>query len=176
MNDTLITRIDGFITSAIIELFTSYGLHLETTKVPEPAVVDPFASTIGFTSKSIVGALVLTASRDLAERSFPPYLKKGAMDDAIIADWTGELSNQALGRLKNRFCSAGVEIELSTPSVFTGKDLRHFVNSAQLYRRHLFWGGSALLVEFLAELDVAFELGDAADPESPTIEGEALFF
>lgn len=95
----------------------------------------------------------------------------------MIADWTGELSNQLLGHLKKRFSAVGIDIALSTPTVFAGEGLRHFSRPSPLLRRLLFVGGGALLVEFQAEFGSDFEIGEAgADQEASLPEGEALFF
>lgn len=177
MNAESLSRIDGFLSSAVIELFSSHGLKLAEIGYRGQGVDVPFASTIGFTSPKLIGVLVLTASRALVERSLPASLRRGTPSDEIIADWTGELSNQALGRLKNRFYAVGIEIALSTPTVFAGKELRHFSQPSTLYRSLLFEGEGSLLAEFQADCESSLEIGEVepGKEESPP-EGEALFF
>jgi CheY-specific phosphatase CheX len=177
MNAESLSRIDSFLSSAIAELFASHGLSLKEIEYRGQGIDVPFASTIGFTSAQLVGVLVLTLCRDLAERSLPANLKNGEVADEIIADWTGELSNQALGRLKNRFYSSGVEITLSTPTVFAGKELRHFSQPSVIYRSIMFEGDGILLAEFQADYAEGFEIGEAATTaEEIPPEGEVLFF
>jgi CheY-specific phosphatase CheX len=137
---------------------------------------NPLTATIGFTSINLRGLLVLTVERALAAQSLPPNLRQGQPGDEIVADWTGELSNQLLGRLKSRFRPAGIDISLSTPIVFMGKEMRHFSNATPI-QRMLFLSEGRILVEIQANYDRDFELieeGENPEPSQP--EGEALFF
>lgn len=172
-----VSRIDGFLASSTVELFASHGVAVHEVDYRHQGIDEPFASTIGFTAERILGVLVLTVSRGLAEASLPASLRVPGVADEIVADWAGELSNQFLGRLKNRFYAAGVEIALSTPTVFAGKELRHFAQPSPLYRSLYFEGAGSLLVEFQADYGEDFELGEEAEgrDEGPP-EGEALFF
>jgi hypothetical protein len=177
MNAESLSRMDGFLTSSVVELFASHGLRLKETEYRGQGVDIPFASTIGFTSPNLVGVLVLTASREIVERSLPANLKQGKPSDAIIADWTGELSNQVLGRLKNRFYAVGIEIALSTPTVFAGKELKHFFQPSAVYRSIMFQGDGSVFAELQADCAPDFEIGEevGGGAKAPP-EGEALFF
>jgi CheY-specific phosphatase CheX len=177
MNAESLSRIDGFLSSSIKDLFASHGLKLTEVEYRGQGIDVPFASTIGFTSPRLVGVLVITASRDLAERSLPEGLRKAKHTDEMIADWTGELSNQALGRLKNRLYAVGIEIALSTPTVFAGKELRHFFQPSATYRSLMFEGDGTLFAEFQANCEDGFEIGEEMEiDEAAPPEGEALFF
>jgi CheY-specific phosphatase CheX len=179
VNAQSLSRIDGFLSSSVMDLFRSHGLKLVETEYRAQGIEIPFASTIGFTSSTLSGVLVLTASRELAERSLPANLRKGGTpSDAIVADWTGELSNQTLGRLKNRFYAVGIEIALSTPTVFAGKELRHFFQASAVSRSIMFTGDGTVFVELQADCAEDLEIGEekAGGGESATPEGEALFF
>jgi chemotaxis protein CheX len=139
-------------------------------------VENPLTATIGFTSDNLRGLLVLTLGRSLAAQSLPPNLREGKPSDEIVADWTGELSNQMLGRLKNRFRAVGIDISLSTPIVFMGKEMRHFINVSPI-QRMLYFSEGSILIEIQANYEKDFELpeeNEAPEPSQP--EGEALFF
>jgi chemotaxis protein CheX len=176
LNQESLQRIDGFLASSTQDLFASHGMEIEASLQKRTDVENPLTATIGFTSSNLRGLLVLTLEWDLAAQSLPPNLRQGKPGDAIVADWTGELSNQMLGRLKNRFRTAGIDISLSTPIVFMGKEMRHFMNPAPIHRALGFAEGR-ILVELQASFDKDFEIeeSDAAFEPEP-IEGEALFF
>jgi CheY-specific phosphatase CheX len=177
MNPESLARIDTFLVQSAMELFASHGVRISEAKTSGEAIEEPFASTIGFTASSMVGVLVLTMGRDLAGGSLPANLRSASPTTELLADWAGELSNQMLGRLKNRFHSVGVEISLSTPTVFAGRDLKHFAHPSPLYRSLHFGGAGRLLVEFQADYERDFEIGEAvakADEGPP--EGEVMFF
>lgn len=172
-----LARIDSFLVSSAKDLLASHGVDLEEAGFRAEGIEEPYASTIGFTAQGHRGVLVLTASRSLAVLSLPPSLRAGEVPEALIADWTGELSNQMLGRLKNQFHSVGIDIALSTPTVFAGKELRHLALASPITRTILLKGGGFLLVEFQADFDEDFEIpeGGAGAGEAPA-EGEVLFF
>lgn len=177
MKPESLARLDFFLASAAKDLLASHGVILEEAGFRAEGIEEPYASTIGFTAQGHRGVLVLTASRSLAVQSLPPSLRAGEVPEALIADWTGELSNQILGRIKNHFHDAGIEIALSTPTVFAGKELRHLALASPITRTILLKGEGSLLVEFQADFDEGFEIpeGGAGAGEAPA-EGEVLFF
>lgn len=177
MNAESHARIDAFLSAAATELFSSHGSSVRPAHGTASALEDPFVSTIGFTAKSIRGVLVLSVERGLAHKSMPPSLAGGDQKPEILADWTGELSNQMLGRLKNKLITVGVEIALSTPMVFFGRDLRHVSHKLPLSRSMGFEGDGRLFLEFQADFDQGFEIGEptGVEEERPP-EGEILFF
>jgi CheY-specific phosphatase CheX len=176
MNPESLQRIDGFLTSSTQDLFRANGIDIAPNSQKRADVDSPLTATIGFTSPNLRGLLVLTLDRGLAARSLPPNLGKEKPGDVIVADWTGELSNQLLGRLKNRFHATGIDISLSTPIVFMGKEMRHFTNQSPIHRM-LFFADGRVLVELQANFDRDFEIEeDSEDLEPSQPEGEALFF
>jgi len=176
LNAESLSRLDEYLESSAKQLFDSNGIQIEA--VAEGEIDTPFASTIGFTSPRLRGALVLSLSRELVAASLPANLRAGDPNLGILADWTGELSNQLLGRLKNRLCAAGIDIALSTPIVFFGKEMRNVSHRPPLYRALRFKSGSGRgSAEFQAEFAADLELVEAGlQNESATPEGEALFF
>jgi hypothetical protein len=98
--------------------------------------------------------------------------------DAQIADWTGELSNQLLGRIKNKLLSHGAVLEMSTPTVFFGRELARKDTSSNI-RRHLVFrhGTEPLLVTFDAVAAAGVELSPSVATDEPGIaEGELALF
>ena len=176
MNPESLQRIDGFLASSTHDLFKAIGIEIAPNTQKRADVESPLTATIGFTSADLRGLLVLTLDRGLAARSLPPNLSKEEPGDGIVADWTGELSNQLLGRLKNKFHAAGIGISLSTPIVFMGKEMRHFTNASPIHRM-LFFDEGRILVELQANYDKDFEISEASESLEPSQpEGEALFF
>jgi CheY-specific phosphatase CheX len=177
MNQESFGRMDDFIASATQELFNSHGLMVSSS--PPPATAEGenlLIATIGFTAAELRGTLVLAMDRGLAASSLPGNLKAREQGDEIVADWVGELSNQLLGRLKNRFGSIGIDIALSTPIVFAGKELRHYCDDSSIHRA-LYFEEGRVLVEFMASLDKDFEIPEGSGiVEASQPEGEALFF
>lgn len=177
MNAESLARIDEVLRSATGELFASHGAEVAVESRDGNGIEEPFAATIGFTSPSLRGALVITLGRELALRSLPASLRRGEPAVEILADWTGELSNQLLGRLKTKLFAFGIDIALSTPMVFVGKELRHFSHACPIIRSARFSGTGPCLVEFLACVEDYFEIGEPRQEETGRPpEGEAVFF
>ncbi len=169
-------RIDGFLESSLIDLFASHGTGLKSSPDRGGGIDDPIAATIGFSSDNLRGVLVLTTARALASETLPKNLRSGVPGDEILADWTGELSNQMLGRLKNRFHAAGIDVALGTPIVFVGKEMRHYSKESPI-QRSLYFAEGRIMVEFHAEYDKDFEVsGEGAEAQATALEGEILFF
>lgn len=179
MNQTSLQRIDGFLDSSTRELFLSHGMTVYPCSPQAAGGGQPLTATIGFTSAGSAdfrGQLVLTLNRDLAVGSLPPNLRKGEAGDEIVADWAGELSNQLLGRLKNRFHPTGVDIALSTPVVFMGRGMRHFCCASSI-QRTLGYAEGRIVVELQVSYDGDLEIPEGKESLEPSQpEGEAVFF
>ncbi len=99
-------------------LFRDYGVPVQVVAASSLAQgADAFAlcGIIGFSGKYIRGSLIVAASRELLESSLNP---RGS-----LRDWIAELSNQMLGRIKNRLIPRGQMIHQSTPAVMRGEHL-----------------------------------------------------
>lgn len=176
MNADSIARLDSYLSTAVRELFIRYDQNLSELAFKEMEIQEPFAATIGFTAPRLRGVLVLIADRIVIERSLPANLRASEVEDAIVADWTGELANQVLGKLKKSLYATGIDIQLSTPAVFAGKGLRHFAQHSNLARRLLFQGDGLLIAELQADFDQDLEIGAESIDETSQPEGETLFF
>jgi len=177
MNEESLARIDSFISASTLDLFGSQGLGMEVLPLEQAELAEPLASSIGFTSDNMKGVLVLVMEKALALASLPANLRQKGGSDELLADWVGELSNQLLGRLKSRFIGSGVQIALSTPIVFVGREMRHFFRPSPIQRKLGFGGKGRAEVELLANFERDFEMaeGEPSEEEGPP-EGEVLFF
>ena len=105
------------------ELFLEYSLEVLQVAPCAPPGDQPeqqLAAIIGFTAERYVGSLVLVCHRDLVVTTLPPEL---ARTPRLIRDWLGELSNQLLGRAKNRMLAFGSSFRLSPPTTLSGREL-----------------------------------------------------
>jgi len=176
MKASSLALLDGYLAASTLELFASHGLRIEARDFGRDPLPESLVSSIGFTSETFRGVLVLGLSPETAARCLPPNLRRPEMAEEYLADWTGELSNQLLGRLKERLARVGIDIALSTPTNFYGRDFRHCCSGA-LFERCLGFGGEGeVVVEFKADVAADFEFGEeVAAGETPS-SGEAVFF
>lgn len=178
MNQESIGQLDHIIIDAAVELFAAYRVMLEEGYLDDSPTIDVYAATIGYTSQQLKGALIITLYKELVIHSLPPQFAEKTVDSSMVADWTGELANQLLGRIKAKMVPFGVEIILSTPVVFKGQGLNLYPQQADVTRTHGFGHGTgALKVVFQAKLLPDFELQvSLVQPAQGLGEGEVSLF
>lgn len=151
-------------------LFEAYGVS--STEASRPARVEGLdahvAAIIGFTGDSIRGSLMLGMNPQALEAS-----RQTTRDRP--QDWIAELTNQLVGRFKNRLAAYDVDIVITTPLVIRGERLSPVMD-----------GDAAPLVWTLGEgraygwLDVevqpGLELVERPGAAAVAAEGEALLF
>jgi CheY-specific phosphatase CheX len=107
--------VDLLASESCISLFSDYSLELRRVETA-PAVADDdtmYCGVIGFTGDQMRGSIVLAATREPLGRTAP-------VSDASLREWIAELSNQLLGRFKNKLVPRGVVLHVSTPVVLRG--------------------------------------------------------
>jgi len=167
------------LTASVQELLESYGVASAVVDPDEaPASVFPeLGSIVGFRGKSVRGGLAFVAPVELIAELLP-VPQRAAESDFQLRDWSAEIANQLIGRLKNKLFARAVDFDVGTPVCFTGRSLRLvFLPGTD---------GLALLIRAAGEhvrvyLDCAFTVvpDDArGDVNSPRIaaEGDILLF
>jgi len=164
--------IDDVVSDCCQELFAAYELTLDPV---DNALFPPrddllYCSVMGFGGRQVRGALVLVSTSEPLERTH-------AGDDESHQDWIRELSNQLMGRVKNRLLPLGATLQMATPAAISGKnlDLTSSVPSAhQVFRA----GSGFVCVWIECEYLEGFELPTtpSGNMEAVLSEGEALLF
>jgi len=166
---------DAVISGACLALFEAVGAPLEPVDVAVGSRDDVGAS-IGFTGPSLRGALVLISTRHLIQSVLPEAVRGDSA--AQVADWTGELANQLLGRIKNKLLNYGVSVDMSTPTVIFGLELARKGTSAGIRRQFAFRHADQPLAIYLdAVAAPGFRLTEPEAPVAPGIaEGDLALF
>jgi len=169
-----LTMIDGQVLDVTRALFAGYGVKLEIDGSHHSRILPnvQLISTLGFSSPKLGGSILLAVPNDVLNKTL-------AGSEANLADWSAELANQLVGRLKNQLLNYGVAINLALPVVLAGGELRLPASPRKHTRHHSFvseWGH--LFVRADIELNATTELvrqtatGETAGAE----EGELLLF
>lgn len=110
--------LDDLVFDCCSDLFSAYELAAEPrSRESFPATERlAFCAVMGFGGKLMRGALVLATTKEPLEQTNPSGLDSQR-------DWVCELSNQLMGRIKNRLLSLGVEVHLATPAGLSGDNL-----------------------------------------------------
>jgi hypothetical protein len=158
----------GIAAEACAALFSDYGVLLHRTEeYPKDAQQVLYCGVMGFVGRALRGSCLLAASESALMRSRPL--------EGPVRDWTGELTNQLVGRLKLRLLTRGVDVAMTTPIVLRGEHL------APLPRRRLQPitfeanpGAVVLWVELEAAPD--FKLMPESEARRTVAEGELVLF
>lgn len=162
--------IDEMLTRSCEALFAAYGAELTIERAYEPPGDVTFAGVIGFSGAQMRGNLMLAPNKQLLLASLPELAQQEA---SATRDWTGELANQLLGRLKTMLLACEVEIWMTTPIVIRGAYLSP-VPKVESVPYHFKGPAGAVTVWFEAEVTPGVELS-LVEPEGPT-EGASFFF
>jgi CheY-specific phosphatase CheX len=169
-----ITLVGALLQDAVRALFGTYGVKvdLDGSLVRRTLESVELVSIIGFSSANISGSLLLAMPSSLVERALPA-------PEANLADWSGELANQLLGRLKNQLLDYNLAIDMSLPVVIAGGGLALPTRTRALEQFYSFASDfGRMLVRSELELNPALELVRELGPSSKQRmdEGELLLF
>ena len=111
--------VDAVVRSATIELFASYGVAAAPVDLAVNAIINPqheLLGSISFTAPSLRGVLLLSAAnRTLAK------VAHESPESALLRDWMRELTNQLMGRIKNRLSRYQLVLQAGLPGVVDGR-------------------------------------------------------
>lgn len=149
------------------ELFEAYDVDLVIEDIEQPETCG-LVGFIGFTNPELRGAFALAIER-------PPVAM--GVEAANASDWVGELSNQLLGRFKNKLIGYGVILEMSTPLAMSGREISWITEFSHDNTIQFGSSNGAVIVYTDFEISSELELELVREPESAAMaEGELLFF
>lgn len=166
-NDEVMERA---VSDSCMELFQDYSLPLN--RVTEGELVDAellFCGVVGFTGEQVRGTLLLATSKEPLGRTTP------GGGESSLREWIAELSNQLLGRIKNKLLVHGATLHLSTPVVLRGIQIAP-VSRAELVPFAFACDGGYVCVWFDAEVSDGVDLTQTVDTEGVVAEGSTTFF
>jgi CheY-specific phosphatase CheX len=111
--------------SSVLELFDTYGMPcaVSVDTSADKAEGVELGSIVGFRGKGVRGGLAFVAPLSLLEKLLP-VPRDEARSDIQLRDWSAEIANQLVGRIKNKLSSKTLDFDVGTPVCFTGKSIR----------------------------------------------------
>jgi CheY-specific phosphatase CheX len=159
--------VDKIAEEACTSLFQAYGVPLET--VPAAGTAAPaLSAVIGFSGPGIRGTCILAASESPIKKSDPI----GGSPRA----WIAELSNQLVGRIKNKLLAHGAEVYVTTPVVLRGELLAPLDAKNKLPPRAFASEGGNVFVWIELDTDPTLVLSLTPQPAAAAEEGDAMMF
>jgi hypothetical protein len=163
--------IEACVNDSCISLFQDYALQLaraDHLSVIEGAAL-LFCGVVGFSGDQMRGTLLLATSREPLGRTSPT-------SDASLREWIAELSNQLLGRIKNKLFLHGVTLHLSTPIVLRGQHISPLAKDGELLPHAFTCDGGVVCVWFDAELIAGLDLNQMVEDPGLISEGTSTLF
>jgi hypothetical protein len=138
---------------AVVDVFASYEVSLSETpgaEWPPPSTEGRLrdasailAGLVSFSGAAMRGSLILSSTFALVNQARPPLSRAtplspdSAADWILARDWTGELANQVLGRIRNRLRLQG-PVFITPPVVLSGAALTFALPKGPTPRLHTF--------------------------------------
>ncbi|MES1164242.1 MAG: chemotaxis protein CheX [Verrucomicrobiota bacterium] len=167
------------VTEACMDMFTSFGAAVRVLDLgsPLPHGNHDIAGFIGFAG-AVRGSLMISGPSRLFSTTYPADKGGAKLAKADVFDWTGELANQLLGRVKRLFCARGRDFETSTPTAIEGRELgRRFPSRAGVLDLAFAVGGDVVSVCFEVTPPVEGKLfPEGAEPIASSSEGDVVLF
>ena len=166
--------IDSFVQGSLVDLFAAYNVAVaprpRTLRISSPTLPD-MSAAIGFSRQPSgqQGRLSLSLPSSLLELMSPSTV------GSLQSDWTRELANQLMGRIKNRLLPFNVRLRLGVSSGIESAKLAQRLEASQDLRVYT---GRALrgeLVVTLEGLPDDTELSYVGQTNTPS-EGATLLF
>lgn len=115
------TAIDTIIQSSTVELLHSYGLSIAPrgrSATRRHTAEHEAVGIISFDGGSVAGRLTLSIPR-------PVFVAPSSVhtENTTLPDWTRELTNQLMGRIKNRLMQFQLKLRTHIPTVLSGAAL-----------------------------------------------------
>ncbi len=168
--------IDTILHSSVVELFQAHGFSVAPLGASPLGAQQRYHETvglIGFDATSFTGTLTISIPDAVFEAQ--AEARRRASDLCTLTDWTQELVNQLLGRVKNRLTMFQIALKPRLPSTMSGISLervRKRSPSEILYRFR------ALRGEVLVTLDAPLEKAMLAYSGATQVakEGDVILF
>jgi hypothetical protein len=175
---------ERLVSDACADLLASIGFTAGTRPQADITRVlahprDYAAGIIDFAGDAMKGKVVLLAPFDFFAASRARAEGAGALSSRSAADWirvrdwTMELSNQLLGRIKNQLCTIGVVVEAGLPRAVSDHALIVTVRERKGAHRVFAAGRHEVLVWFEADMN---EAGRRSTSIAPVKEGDLITF
>jgi hypothetical protein len=154
--------------SSVSQLFSDYGVQLAPGRSESMRDHRLFFGIVGFCGPQMRGSAVLACAEPVILASDP--VQSGPRS------WTGELTNQFIGRFKNQLLSFGVEIYITTPVVFRGDQLN--LEARPRSSESAFHTAEGHHVAVWVDTDPVpgFVLEEPKEGRTVILEGEAMMF
>jgi CheY-specific phosphatase CheX len=132
MQNDEVTELQRLVIEAARHVLPACGIEVGEPQEShvEVANTQQIVAFMGFTGDMLRGTMAIVAPVDLMRAAYPLPIKDQTRWQLEVFDWTGEIANRLLGRIKLGLTARGADIEASTPRVMQGEHL-HLTRSTK---------------------------------------------
>lgn len=134
-------------------------------------------ASLSFAGDSAQGTIYLGCSEEFLNKTHPMVQMGAEVSKDDLKDWSGEICNQLVGRLKNILLKSGVQVSLSVPQVFIGSDFSLSYNKSLKSSSFRNTSDDTMFLAIYSHLDqnISLSYQEEENVEIAT-EGDAILF
>ncbi len=122
VGEEMLTVRDGDLDALVIEVTVALLTHLGCPVRPlapregvMQSVNDALAAVIGYVGPGFEGALTMMTTPELLAKTVPSSVQDTSQAPHVLQDWSAEVANQLLGRLKNKLALRDLSFRVAPP-------------------------------------------------------------
>jgi hypothetical protein len=120
-----VAQLREVVVDAARRIFPGCGIEVGEAREPQEEAPETkrLVAVMGFSGDVLRGSMALVAPMELMRDAYPLPLKSNGWELDVF-DWSGEIANRLLGRIRNALAERGVEVAPSTPRVLYAERLQ----------------------------------------------------
>ena len=176
--DNTIQELSRLFEECCLELFSGFNCSIEKTDEPMPRSADDPISLIDAGSEELEIAVLLQLPLNILALSYHSDADITHVAEEMLEDWIAELSNQLIGKLKNKLLKYNVRLKLGLPNAYFGTEISELLPDSQHYVECVFNIDNELLEAVLGIdiLDDSLNLSAAQPDDDDPVGGELELF
>ncbi|MDX1692429.1 MAG: hypothetical protein R3208_01615 [Ketobacteraceae bacterium] len=176
--ETNLQMLSGLFDMSCVELFTGLNCTIEKTDEPMARSADDPIAIVDAGSDELEIAVVLQLPVNILALSYRSDIDITQVAEEVLEDWIAELSNQLIGKLKNKLLAYNVQLKLGLPNAYFGADISELIPKTQHYIVSVFNIDNELLEIVLCVdiLDDSLDLSATSVDDDGPVGGELELF
>ncbi len=114
-----------------LELFTGFGCNIQKTDEAMPEGTDDPVAMVDAGSPELEIAVILRLPVNILALTYPAGAEITQVSEEVLEDWIAEISNQLIGKIKNRLLTYGVRLTLGLPNAYFGVDMADMITEGR---------------------------------------------
>lgn len=114
-----------------LELFTGFNCQIQKTDDAMPEGSDDPVAMVDAGSPELEIAVILRLPVNILALTYPSGAEITQISEEVLEDWIAEISNQLIGKIKNKLLNYGVRLTLGLPNAYFGVDMADLITEGR---------------------------------------------